>query len=61
MGEAHVFFTNTLAKKLFSTVNENQITIFIGNKRRPNFLIINHSFKLSCSLKAKSIQEVSKI
>ena len=42
-------------------MNDKQITVFIAIKRRPNFSIINYSFNLFCSLKAKSILQVSKI
>ena len=50
-----------LQKKLFKTMNDKQITVFIAIKRRPNFSTINYSFNLCCSLKAKSILQVSKI
>ena len=49
------------AKKLFKTMNDKQITVFIAIKRRPNFSIINNSFNFCCSLKTKSILQVSKI
>ena len=42
-------------------MNDKQITVFIAIKRRPNFSIINYSFNLCRSLKAKSIPQVSKI
>ena len=42
-------------------MNDQQITVFIAITQRPNFSIINHSFNLCCSLKAKSILQVSKI
>ena len=42
-------------------MNDKQITVFIAIKRKPNFSIINYSFDLCCSLKAKSIFQVSKI
>ena len=61
VGEAQCFFTHMFAKKLFKTINDKQITVFITTKRRPNFSINNYSFNLFCSLKAKSILEVSKI
>ena len=38
-----------------------KITVFIATKRKPKFLIVNYLFKLCCSLKTKSILEVSKI
>ena len=50
-----------LAKKLFKTLNDKQIIVFIAIKRKPNFSIINYSFNFCCSFKAKSILEVSKI
>ena len=40
---------------------DKQITVFIAIKQSPNFLIINYSFNLCCSYKAKSIVEVWKI
>ena len=50
------------AKKLFKTMNDKQITVFIAIKRRSNFSIINYRTRLiCCSLKAKSIFQVSKI
>ena len=49
------------AKKLFKTINDKQIIVFITIKRRPNFSIIDYSFNFYCSLKAKSILEVLKI
>ena len=55
------FFTHMFAKKLFKTINDKQIIVFIAIKQRPNFWIINYSFNFCCSLKAKSILEVSKI
>ena len=50
-----------VSKKLFKTINDKQITVFIAIKRRPYFSIIIYSFNLCCSLKAKSIFQVSKI
>ena len=49
------------AKKLFKIINDKQIIVFIAIKRKPIFSIINYSFNFCCSLKAKSIIEVSKI
>ena len=49
------------AKKLFKTINDKQIIVFIAIKRKPNFSVINYSFNFCRSLKAKSILEVSKI
>ena len=49
------------AKKLFKIINDKQIIVFIAIKRKPIFSIINYSFNFCCSLKAKSILEVSKI
>ena len=61
VGEAQLFFTHMFAKKLFKTINDKQIIAFIAIKRKLNFSIINYSFNFCCSLKAKSILEVSKI
>ena len=47
-----------------STVNVARTSKKVGQpciKRKPNFSIINYSFNFCCSLKAKSILEVSKI
>ena len=57
----HKFFSHTCLQKLFETKNDKQIIVFIAIKRKPNFWIINYSFNFCCSLKAKSILEVSKI
>ena len=61
VGEAQFFFTHVFTKKLFKTMNDKQITVFIAIKGRPNFSIINYSFNFCCSFKPKSILEVSKI
>ena len=61
VGEAQFFFRHMFAKKLFKTINDQLIIVFIAIKRKPNFSIINYSFNFCCSLKAKSILEVSKI
>ena len=56
----HNFFSHTFAKKLFKTINDKQTTVFTAIKRRPNFSIINFSFNLCCSLKAKSFLKFRK-
>ena len=61
VGEAQFFFTHMLAKKLFKTINDKQIIVFIAITRKLNFSIINYSFNFCCLFKAKSILEVSKI
>ena len=53
-----------VARNNFSPVNVARTSKKVGQpciKRKPNFLIINYSFNFCCSLKAKSILEVSKI
>ena len=61
VGEAQFFFTSMFAKKIFKTINDEQITVLIAIKRKPNFSIINYSFNFFCLLKTKLIFEVSKI
>ena len=53
-----------VARNNFSPVNVARTSKKVGQpciKRKPNFSIINYSFNFCCSLKAKSILEVSNI
>ena len=53
-----------VAPNNFPPVNVAHTSKKVGQpciKRKPNFSIINYSFNFCCSLKAKSILEVSKI